>query len=212
MAPPESSAASRARRVAHQAFLDAVAVQQGAPAPRVQRGDIVEIRAGQVAVGPRAPDEDRRGPLPSTARRRTPPRSVAPGCPAVAAAVACGRGCPRSRNAGAPRSPPARRASAGTPFPCGTRRSAVPGATDPLQERRDRARRADLDHQVHVADVDAELERGGGHERPQSSRPSAAARRPGAAPSTGCRDDWSRRPRRAGASAAPRFARPSCAC
>ena len=43
----------------------------------------------------------------------------------------------------------------------------VPGATDPLQQRRDRARRAELADQVDAADVDAELERGGGDQRAQ---------------------------------------------
>ena len=39
------------------------------------------------------------------------------------------------------------------------------GAPDPLQEARDRARRADLADQIDVADVDAEFERGGGDQR-----------------------------------------------
>ena len=39
----------------------------------------------------------------------------------------------------------------------------VVGAAHALQEYRDAARRAELAHQLHVADVDAELERGGGH-------------------------------------------------
>jgi hypothetical protein len=46
----------------------------------------------------------------------------------------------------------------------------VPGAPDALEEGRDRTRGADLDHQVHVADVDAELERSGRDERPQLAR------------------------------------------
>ena len=41
----------------------------------------------------------------------------------------------------------------------------MPGAPDPLQEGRDRARRAQLAHQVDLADVDAELQRGGRHQR-----------------------------------------------
>ena len=45
--------------------------------------------------------------------------------------------------------------------------AAVVGAADPLQERRDAARRADLADQLDRADVDAELERRGGHERAQ---------------------------------------------
>ena len=39
----------------------------------------------------------------------------------------------------------------------------VVGAADALQEHRDAARRAELAHELDVADVDAELERGGGH-------------------------------------------------
>src|SRR6185437_16230752 len=41
------------------------------------------------------------------------------------------------------------------------------GAADALQEGRDRARRTDLADEVDVADVDAELERGGRHQRPE---------------------------------------------
>ena len=58
----------------------------------------------------------------------------------------------------------------------------VAGAADPLQAARDRARRLDLDHEVDGAHVDAELERGRGDDRAQSSllqarpRPRAAAR------------------------------------
>ena len=40
----------------------------------------------------------------------------------------------------------------------------VTGAPGPLQEGRDRARRAELADEVHVADVDPELQRGGGDE------------------------------------------------
>ncbi len=44
------------------------------------------------------------------------------------------------------------------------------GTADPLQEGRDRARRADLADELDVADVDAELERGGRDHRPQRAR------------------------------------------
>ena len=43
----------------------------------------------------------------------------------------------------------------------------VAGAADALQEAGDRARRAELADEVDVADVDAELERGGGDQRLQ---------------------------------------------
>jgi len=41
------------------------------------------------------------------------------------------------------------------------------GAAGALQKRRDRTRRGDLANQVHVADIDAEFERGGGDQRAQ---------------------------------------------
>src|SRR4029077_5293917 len=39
------------------------------------------------------------------------------------------------------------------------------GASNPLQERRNRARRAKLADQIDIADIDAELERGSRHQR-----------------------------------------------
>ena len=47
---------------------------------------------------------------------------------------------------------------------------AVAGAADPLEARGHRLRRLHLDHQVHGAHVDAELERRGGHEAGQLAR------------------------------------------
>jgi hypothetical protein len=47
----------------------------------------------------------------------------------------------------------------------------VVGPAHPLQERGDAARRADLAHQLDRADVDAELQRGGRHQRPQVTGP-----------------------------------------
>ncbi len=46
---------------------------------------------------------------------------------------------------------------------------AVVGAPDPLQEGGDGVRRAQLADQVDIADVDAELERGGGDQHPQAA-------------------------------------------
>ena len=46
----------------------------------------------------------------------------------------------------------------------------MPGPADPLQKRGDRTRRADLAHQVDVADVDAQLQRRRGHDRLQLAR------------------------------------------
>ena len=52
---------------------------------------------------------------------------------------------------------------AGKMRPFGTPPHGVIGAADALQEHRDAARRAELAHQLDVADVDAELERRRGH-------------------------------------------------
>src|SRR5206468_9538937 len=49
--------------------------------------------------------------------------------------------------------------------PLRNRADGVAGAADTLQEGVDRARRAKLAHQVDVADVDAEFEGTGGHQR-----------------------------------------------
>ncbi len=54
--------------------------------------------------------------------------------------------------------------------PLGHARERVARAADALQERRDRARGADLQHEVHVADVDAQLERGRRDESAERSR------------------------------------------
>jgi hypothetical protein len=43
----------------------------------------------------------------------------------------------------------------------------MPRAPDALQQARDRARRAELAHQIDIADVDAELERCGRDQRLQ---------------------------------------------
>ena len=42
-------------------------------------------------------------------------------------------------------------------------------SADALQERRDRARRADLHHEIDVADIDAQLERRRGHQCPKAA-------------------------------------------
>ena len=52
----------------------------------------------------------------------------------------------------------------------------VPGTADPLKKRRDRTRGADLNDQVDVSDVDAELEGGRGHERAERPRLEAGLR------------------------------------
>jgi hypothetical protein len=54
--------------------------------------------------------------------------------------------------------------------PLGVPPTAVAGAADALQEAGDRARRADLADEVDLADIDAELERGGRDQRLQLPR------------------------------------------
>jgi hypothetical protein len=64
----------------------------------------------------------------------------------------------------------------------------VVGTACALQERGNRAWRAELADELDVADVDAELERRRGDQRAAAHRFSTAARRRNAAPSRGCRD------------------------
>ena len=54
--------------------------------------------------------------------------------------------------------------------PLGDAGQRVPRAAHPLQEGRDRPRGPDLHHEVHLADVDPQLQRGGGHQRAQPAR------------------------------------------
>ena len=51
--------------------------------------------------------------------------------------------------------------------PLGQAIDRMPGTPDPLQETRDRMRRTELANQVDLADIDAEFERGGRHQRLQ---------------------------------------------
>ncbi len=55
--------------------------------------------------------------------------------------------------------------------PGGDPAEGVVGPADPLQERGEAARRADLADQLHRPDVDAQLQRGGGHQGPQVAGP-----------------------------------------
>ena len=54
--------------------------------------------------------------------------------------------------------------------PPGRATDRVTGPPDALAQHGDRSRRAELDHQLDVPDVDAELERGRGHHRPDRAR------------------------------------------
>jgi hypothetical protein len=58
-------------------------------------------------------------------------------------------------------------AGGGEQAPLGRAADLVSGAADPLQKAVDGARRADLAHQVDIADIDAQLQRGGGDQHLQ---------------------------------------------
>ena len=64
----------------------------------------------------------------------------------------------------------------------------VVGAADALQQPRDALRRADLDHLIDPAPVDAEIERRGRHHGAQLAAPPSPPRPCGAARPPGCRD------------------------
>ena len=150
----------------HQAPLHAVPVQQRPPAPRVQCHDAVEIGARKIAIGPRAPRQIEEAVLrpgldgagrhdllsedvERLRRRRRPVEGALADAPQQGGAF--DELVERQRKDAA-----ARHA-----------RKTVAGAPDALEERRDRTRGPDLDDEVHVADVDAELERRGGDEGPE---------------------------------------------
>ena len=169
----------------HDAAADAVAMQQAVAAVDVHLMHVLEIFARQIAVGPR--------PLERFEQRhlRTIPASPAA---TQAATICCARmssgaaGCgvrsklaALGRPAAAPPPRPVRRSSAETAGPLGIRSHRMARSADALQECRDRARRADLDHQIDVADIDAQLQRRRGDQAlamsPDFSRCSASSRR-----------------------------------
>ncbi len=63
----------------------------------------------------------------------------------------------------------------------------MPGSADALEKRRDRSRGSDLNHQIDIADIDAQFQRSGRHQR-EASLISAELLRPAAALWTGCCD------------------------
>ncbi len=168
IAPPDRQRRELRSARPHQAPLHAVAVQQRPPAARVQRHDVVEIGARKLPVRPGAPRELEqpvlrprlgragrhdllREDVEGLRRRRRPVEGAL-------ANAAQQRGALDELVEGQREDSPARHP-----------REAVARAPDALEERRDRARGADLDDEVHVADVDAELERRRGDEGPQGA-------------------------------------------
>ena len=153
---------------AAQTAVHAVAVQERRAPPGVQAHHGVEVLARQVAVRPGAPAGREEGLLlpglggaggdhllrQDVERRPRLRRAIQ---------VAAADGVEQRRGAGQlvarEREEAALRSA----------RQRVARPADALQERRDRRRDAHLDHQIDVADVDPQLERGGGHERAQGS-------------------------------------------
>ena len=132
-------------------------MQEGAASAGVQPQDVVEGGAGQVAVRPGAPerleeivflplagDAGGDGLLRQDVERR---RSVRKPIEHPLPDALEERGALHELVESQRKEP-----SLGNP------RQGVAGPADPLQERRDRSRGPDLDDEVHVADVDAELE------------------------------------------------------
>ena len=159
---------------AAQHAVDRVVVDQRA-APAAPRGEALGQHARRSRRNPRAAGRDR-------ARRAAPARTARPRstrCAATSATICCAStssGCSgivQPVELAAPHAVEQRRAfdqlvARQREQPAlGRAADRVAGAADALQEARDRARRAELADEVDVADVDAELERGGGDQRLQ---------------------------------------------
>ena len=133
-------------------------------------------------------------PRPSRRRRRRP-RSAAPGCRAASRGISRRSSSPaRIARTSAAHSISSSRVVANSAA-LRQRAHPVAGAPDALQRDRDRARRADLAHQVHRADVDAQFERRRRHHRAQFAGFQPLLRPPAAARAKGCRDAAAPRPR-----------------
>ena len=171
MVPPEVSAVSRAPRRPRSCVIDRVVVdERAAPAApagvalgqhRQHRG---EILARERAIGPGAAEagEERvlapfaRGDFGDDLLRQDVERLLGEReAIELAAADAVEQRCAFDELVARQREEAA----------FGRAVDGVAGAADALQEARDRTRRAELADEIDVADVDAELERGGGDER-----------------------------------------------
>ena len=164
IAPPDGDRGHARAPGGAQHAADTVAVEQRAATVGVQLDDRVEVLARELAVGPGAPQAREQlvlVPGLGHARGDDRLRQDVERCARLGRAIE--QALPhRDEQRGrfdqlvlGQREEPA----------LGRAADAVSGATDALQQRRDRARRAELHDQVDVADVDAELERGGGDQR-----------------------------------------------
>ena len=184
----------------------------GLDAVRRELEHLVELRARQLGVRHGASATSRRARRCPTPARRPRRRSAERGCRAGAGAGGSRRGARRApRRASAAHSTSSSRVDGieATLRHTGTR---VVRSADALQERRDAAGRADLAHELDRADVDAELERGRCHQRPQLAGAQARSRRGTAGPWRGCRGARRRRRRRAARRAGARAVRRGCGC
>ena len=146
-----------------------------------------EILARQRAIGPGAAEQ----------RDRARPRSIpAPPTSATICCASTSSGCSGivSRSSSPRRDAVEQRRALDQLVARQREQAALGRAVDRMPERPtrcrkagDRARRAELADQIDLADVDAELQRGGRHQRLQLRRASAAVRRRAAAPWRGCR-------------------------
>ena len=157
---------------AAQHVVDGVVVDQraapaapGAEAFRQHAHDGREILARQLAIGPGAADAAHRArPRPI----RAPPTSATICCASTSSGcsgIASRSSSPRRTLSMQRRAFDQLVARERKQPALGRAVDGMAGAPDALQEARDRARRADLADQVDLADVDAELERGGRHQR-----------------------------------------------
>ncbi len=127
---------------------------------------LVELRAGEPAIGPGAPQ-------PLVERALLPLLGRAGGDDLLRQDVERRLGDARFFQQAAPQPAHQRRAldqrvaRQREQPPLGQPAPRVARPADPLQRHRERARRLELHHQLDVADVDAQLQRGGGHHRAQ---------------------------------------------
>ncbi len=211
IAPPEVIATRRARRVPRRRRLTASRCTSPRRPSPCRADAAVEGGAGQVAVRPGARQAGEQRVLVPGLRRHARDQVLGeqverPGRQRDAVELAGAHRAQQRRGLaelldGEREQPPLGRA-----------RDAVAGAADALQEGGDGARAGHLHHQVDVADVDAQLERGGRDQRGEPARPSGAARRPGGAPWTGCRGGRRRAPRPGARPGAATRAPRACAC
>ena len=175
MVPPEVSAVDARAAAAAQDSVDGVAVDERA-APAAPGGEAFGEHARRRRRTPRRvrsrKGQARRQPVEKLVLRASP----APPTSATICCASTSSGCSgidEPVELAAPTRVEQRRAfdelvaRQREEAPLGRPADGVAGAADALQEGRDRARRAELADEIDLADVDAELQRGGGDQRPQ---------------------------------------------